>query len=240
MAGEAHRKRLRALLRLAGVRVAGDLTLVEQAFVHESFAKEHGGSSNERLEFLGDSVLGAIVAEWLFANFPEEPEGRLTLRKAAIVNDAQLADAARRIGFSDLVQLGAGMRNAGGANNTSILADAFEAFVAALFLRYGIDRARTFVLEGHVDRLDHDPEALLDAKTRLQHFAQEHLSATPSYREENRGTPQAPSFDSCVIVDGKTLGTGSGPSKKAAQQAAAEAALRTLLAAEPSSKRRKK
>ena len=240
MAGEAHRKRLRALLRLAGVRVAGDLTLVEQAFVHESFAKEHGGASNERLEFLGDSVLGAVVAAWLFERFPEEPEGRLTLRKAAIVNDAQLAESARRLGFAEVVQLGAGMRNAGGADNTSILADAFEAFVAAIFLRYGIERAKTFVCDEHIGRLDHDPEALIDAKTRLQHYAQEHLSATPSYREENRGTPQAPSFDSCVVVDGKTLGTGSGPSKKAAQQAAAEAALRTLLAAEPRSKRRKK
>ena len=240
MAGEAHRKRLRALLRLAGVRAVGDLTLVEQAFVHESHAKEQGGASNERLEFLGDSVLGMVTAAWLFERFPDEPEGRLTLRKAAIVNDAQLAESARRLGFSDVVQLGAGMRNAGGANNTSILADAFEAFVAAIFVRYGIERARTFVLGEHVERLDHDPEALLDAKTRLQHYAQEHLSATPSYREESRGTPQAPHFDSCVVIAGETLGTGSGPSKKAAQQAAAEAALRTLLAAEPSSKRRKK
>jgi ribonuclease III len=229
MSGEAHRRRLRALIKRAGVRVTGDLTLLEQAFVHESHAKEHGGASNERMEFLGDSILGAITARWLFERFPDEPEGRLTLRKAAIVNDAQLAQSARRLGFPDIVQLGQGMRSAGGAENTSILADAFEAFVAALELRYGHEKAARFVLEEHVKQLDHAPDVLLDAKTRLQHFTQEHLSATPSYRERSEGTPQTPKFRSDVIVNGRTLGTGTGASKKAAQQAAAEAALSLLL-----------
>jgi ribonuclease III len=228
MAGENRRRRLRALLKLAGVRVPGDITLIEQAFVHESHAKEHGGFSNERMEFLGDSVLGWITAEWLFANFPEEPEGRLTVRKAAIVNDGKLAESARRLGFAEVLELGTGMRNAGGVDNTSILADAFEAFVASLSLRYGPERARTFVVREHIERLDHAPDALLDAKTRLQHYAQEHLSATPSYREHNEGTPQQPHFTSSVQVNGQTLGTGSGPSKKAAQQAAAVAALASL------------
>ncbi len=229
MSGEVHRRRLRALLRRAGVRVAGDLTLVEQAFVHESYAKEHGGVSNERMEYLGDSILGAITARWLFERYPDEPEGRLTLRKAAIVNDAELAQTARRLDFPELVQLGAGMRGAGGSENTSILADAFEAFVAALELRYGHDKAARFVLDEHVKALNHAPDPLVDAKTRLQHFTQEHLSATPSYRERSEGTPQMPKFRSDVIVNGKTLGTGTGASKKAAQQAAAEAALSLLL-----------
>jgi ribonuclease-3 len=228
MAGEAHRKRLRALVRRAGVRSAGDLTIVEQAFVHESYAKEHGGLSNERMEFLGDSVLGFITASWLFAHF-DEPEGQLTVRKAAIVNDTQLAQTARRLEFGALVQLGAGMRNAGGADNTSILADAFEAFVGALFLTYGVERARAFVVTEHIEALDHAPGALLDAKTRLQHYAQEHLQATPGYKDRSCGTPQAPEFESSAIVGGKTLGTGTGPSKKAAQQAAALAALSVLM-----------
>ncbi|HTX56820.1 MAG TPA: ribonuclease III [Candidatus Acidoferrales bacterium] len=232
MAGENRRRRLRALLARAGVRAAGDLTLIEQAFVHESHAKEGGGSSNERMEFLGDSVLGAVTARWLYEHFPHEPEGRLTVRKAAIVNDAQLAQSARRLGFPELIALGTGMRNAGGADNTSILADAFEAFVGALALRYGTERARTFVIREHVEQLDHAPEALLDAKTRLQHYAQEHLAATPVYRDRSRGTPQAPQFHSSVQVKGKTLGTGRGPSKKAAQQAAAQAALASLLSTE--------
>lgn len=229
MAGEQQRRRLRELLKKAGVRVAGDLTLIEQAFVHESYAKEHGGKSNERMEFLGDSVLGMITAAWLFEKFPDEPEGHLTVRKAAIVNDAALAVTARRVGFSDLIQLGAGMRAGGGADNTSILADAFEAFVAALDLRYGREKASRFVVGEHIEALDHAPDALLDAKTRLQHHAQEHLQATPSYKDESVGTPQAPSFRSMVSVAGKTLGSGTGASKKAAQQAAAQAALSALL-----------
>lgn len=225
MSGEAYRRRLRALLRLAGVRRADDLTPFERAFVHQSYARERGGSSNDRLEFLGDSVLGAITAGWLFEQFEDEPEGQLTLRKAAIVNDAELARSASRLGFSELVALGAGMRAGGGSGNTSVLADAFEAFVGALYLRYGLEKARAFVVEAHIEALDHSAEALLDAKTRLQHFAQEHLAATPVYRESSRGTPQRPAFNSRVSVNGKVLGKGHGPSKKAAQQAAAEAAL---------------
>jgi ribonuclease III len=228
VSGETYRRRLRALLRLADVRKPSELSLFETAFVHQSHAKERGGHSNDRMEFLGDSVLGCIAASWLFERFPDEPEGLLTLRKAAIVNDAQLARTARELGFSELVVLGAGMRAAGGSDNTSVLADAFEAFVGALYLRYGLDKARGFVIARHVDRLDHRADALLDSKTRLQHYAQEHLAATPVYRETNLGTPQRPSFNSRVSVNGKVLGKGLGTSKKAAQQAAAEAALTML------------
>ncbi len=232
MSGENHRRRLRALLKRAGVRGQGDLALVERAFVHESYAKEHRCASNERMEFLGDSVLGWIVADWLYAHFGEEPEGMLTLRKAALVNDGRLAATARRLGFAEVIALGTGMRNSGGADNTSILADAFEAFVAALWLGYGADAARAFVVGEHVERIDHDAGALLDDKTRLQHYAQEHLAGTPVYRERSRGTAQAPAFVSTVTVNGTTLGTGRGPSKKAAQQAAAQAALLAIHAKE--------
>jgi ribonuclease III len=228
VSGEAYRRRLRALLRVAGVRQLRDLSLFERAFVHQSHAKERGGSSNDRMEFLGDSVLGCVAAGWLFERFPDEPEGLLTLRKAAIVNDAQLARTARRLGFSDLALLGAGMRAAGGRENTSVLADAFEAFVGALFLRFGLEKARAFVVTSHIEVLDHSPDALLDSKTRLQHYAQEHLAGTPIYRETSRGTPQCPAFNSKVTVNGKILGKGQGPSKKAAQQEAAKAALLTL------------
>jgi ribonuclease III len=225
VSGEAHRRRLRALLRLAAVRDADDLAEIERAFVHESHAKERGGASNERMEFLGDSVLGFIAASWLFEKFPGEPEGTLHQRKAAIVNDAALARTARRLDFGDMIQLGVGTRGSGGADNTSILADAFEAYVAALYLTYGLETARGFVVAEHIDRLDHSVDELLDPETRLQHYAQEHLAATPVYQETAGGTPQQPSFASKVLVKGKTLGTGSGPSKRAAQQAAAEAAL---------------
>lgn len=225
MSGENHRRRLRSLLRLAGVGRIDDVSLFESAFVHQSYAKERGGGSNERMEFLGDSVLGCITAGWLYDRFADEPEGLLTVRKAAIVNDAQLAETARRLGFGELVRLGVGMRSAGGTENTSVLADAFEAFVGALYLRYGLEKARNFVVSQHVEQIDHSSDALLDAKTRLQHYTQEHLAATPVYRETSRGTPQRPAFKSRVSVKGKVLGKGEGASKKAAQQAAAQAAL---------------
>ena len=228
MSGERHRRRLRALLRLAGVRAAGDMEAVETAFIHESYAKERGGDSNERMEFFGDSILGFITAQWLYERYAGEPEGKLTVRKAAIVNDAQLAVTARRLGFPELISLGSGMTAAGGADNTSILADAFEAFVAAIFIRYGLERSRRFLVAEHIERIDHETVSVLDPKTRLQHYAQAHLAATPIYREKSLGTAQKPSFSSKVSVNGKTLGTGSGPSKKAAQQAAAQAALSKL------------
>ncbi len=98
------------------------------------------------MEFLGDSVLGVITAAWLFERFADEPEGLLTLRKAAIVNDAAARADRAALGVWSLLRLGAGMRAAGGADNTSVLADAFEAFVAALYLRYGLERARRFVI----------------------------------------------------------------------------------------------
>jgi ribonuclease-3 len=231
MSGEAYRRRLRVLLRLAGIRRTKGLDVFATAFVHQSYAKERVGLSNERMEFLGDSVLGCITAAWLYERYVDEPEGLLTLRKAAIVNDVQLAQTARRLGFSALVALGAGMRTAGGSENTSVLADAFEAFVGALYLEFGLEKARQFVVAQHIEQLDHSANALLDAKTRLQHYAQEHLAATPVYRETSRGTPQRPAFKSRVSVNGRILGRGDGPSKKSAQQAAAEAALLSIASA---------
>ena len=232
MPGEARRRKLRALVRRAGVKAAdaGDLSLVERAFVHESYVKERGGRSYERLEFLGDSVLGFITASWAFEHFPDLPEGELTLRKAAIVNDAQLAVTAARLGFDQVLELGFGMRNAGGTENPQILADAFEAFVAALFRTYGLDAARHFVEKQHIAYLDLSQEAIVDAKTRLQHYAQQSLGGTPVYTDESLGTPQAPHFAAQVEVNDRVLGTGTGPSKKVARQAAADAALQSLPA----------
>jgi ribonuclease-3 len=230
VSGEARRRRLRALVRRAGISAskAGDLAIVELAFVHDSYVRERGGLSNERLEFLGDSVLGFLTAGWLYETFGDEDEGRLTVRKARIVNDAELARTGRRLRFAEVLELGAGMRSAGGEDNSTILAGAFEAFVAALAISYGLDAARHFVESQHIAPLDHGEDGLLDPKTRLQHHAQEHLGATPSYRDRTVGTPQAPRFDSEVEVNGRVLGTGTGPSKRSAQQSAAEAALAAL------------
>ena len=229
MPGEARRKRLRVLLRLAGVP-GDDVATVEGAFVHESAAKENALRSNERLEFLGDSVLGLIVSEWLCAQYTDDLEGTLAKRKAAIVSDSALAVSAKRLGFSDLLMLGTGERASGGAERASSLADAFEAFIASLYLHHGLAAAQRFVQREHIAHTDHTREAIGDAKTSLQEFTQEHFACTPDYREEGEGPSHLRTFTSFVTVKGELLGTGTGPSKKAAQQDAAAIALRTLQA----------
>lgn len=233
MPGEARRRRLRALLQLAKV-ADPDLDAMEAAFVHESAAKESGNPSNERMEFLGDSVLGMVVAHWLFAQFPDDREGVLAKRKAAIVSDNALAVTARRLGFPDLVSLGAGERASGGAHRISILADALEAFIAALYLRYGLETAEGFVRREHIAHTDHSSDAIGDAKTMLQELVQQRFACTPEYSEQGEGPPHMPRFTSVVSVKGDVLGTGTGLSKKAAQQEAAAAALRVLASGDPS------
>ncbi len=229
MPGEARRRKLRALLDLAEIATE-NLDGVEPAFVHESAASEGALHSNERLEFLGDSILGAVTANWLYARFPNDKEGVLARRKAAIVNDHALAAGARRLGFADLLVLGTGMRRNDGSQNTSILADAFEAFIAVIFLQYGFERAKSFVERNHIPHTDYSDAAIVDPKSMLQEYAQEHLASTPSYDEEIDGTPQVRRFTSRVTIKGETLGIGTGPSKKVAQQSAAAVALAALQA----------
>lgn len=229
MAGEVRRRRLRALLALAGARDL-DPGAVEGVFVHESAARERGLESNERLEFLGDSILGMIVARWAYEHFSSDDEGTLSTSKARIVNDPALALTASRLGFGELLVLGKGARNEGGAENTSILAGAFEAFIAALFLNVGLDAARAFVQREHIATVDCSTDVLLDAKTRLQNLSHQRWSATPLYVDRSAGPPHRPVFTSEVVVDGRTLGRGEGPSKKAAQLRAAQEALVSLQA----------
>jgi ribonuclease-3 len=229
MAGEARRRRLRVLLKKAHAAPT-DLDLFEQAFTHESAARERRQISNERLEFLGDSVLGFVAATWLYQHHPDKNEGWLTRRKAAIVNDRVLAQTALRLGFPEMMQVGEGMGRAGGAHNETILADAFEAFVGALFLRYGESKTRRFLIETHLQLVDLSEESVTDAKSRLQHVLQERYRQVPVYRDEAVGTPQEPQFRSQVIYKDTVLGSGTGKSKKQAQLEAASKALETLLA----------
>lgn len=227
MAGEARRRRLRALLKKAGLE-ATTLEPYFQAFVHKSASRERNVASNERLEFLGDSVLGYIAASWLFAQFPNAPEGILTARKAAIVADRSLARSAKRLNFSELLELGAGMERAGGAENETILADAFEAFIGAIYETEGEAATRRFVLEQHAEQVDLSEDALTDVKTRLQHMMQERYRVLPQYRDESVGTVQEPAFHSQIFLKEKLLGSGTGRSKRLAQQEAAAAALAAL------------
>ncbi|HEY8297831.1 MAG TPA: ribonuclease III [Candidatus Baltobacteraceae bacterium] len=220
---------MRALLEVANLP-SGALEVLEPAFVHESAAREGGIPSNERLEFLGDAILGAIVAGWLYANYPDDKEGTLAKRKAAIVSDRSLATSARRLGFSELLHVGAGERAHGGTERTSILADCFEAFIAAVYGTYGLEPARDFVVREHIAFVDHATANLADSKTQLQELSQERFACMPVYREEGQGPAHERRFTATVSVNGELLGTGSGPSKKDAQQAAATQALTTLQA----------
>jgi ribonuclease-3 len=229
MAGENRRRRLRALLDVADLPDDA-LDVVEPAFVHESAAREGGIASNERLEFLGDAILGMIVAGWLFANYADDKEGTLAKRKAAIVSDKALAVSAKRLGFAELVRVGAGERAHGGNERISILADAFEAFVAIMYQQFGFDRTRAFVEREHIAYVDHASADMADAKTQLQEFTQEHFACMPVYREEGEGPAHERVFTATVTINGELLGSGIGPSKKAAQQNAAAQALRTLQA----------
>jgi ribonuclease III len=240
VAGEQRRRRLRALLKKAHAAPA-DLDLFEQAFLHESAARERRELSNERLEFLGDSVLGFVAATWLYQRHADEDEGWLTRRKAAIVNDKALAQTALRLNFPEMLQLGEGMTRTDGAHNATILADAFEAFVGALYLRYGESKTRRFLEEQHLPQVDLSEESVMDAKSRLQHLMQERYRQIPVYRDVAIGTPQAPQFTSQVILKDTVVGSGTGRSKKQAQLEAASKALETLLASpRASSKRAKK
>jgi len=229
VAGETRRRRLRALLALAQVPEDA-LDAVEAAFIHESAAKEELLLSNERLEFLGDAVLGLATARWLYATYRDEKEGTLAKRKAAIVSDYAIAQTARRLGFPQLLRVGAGERAHGGVHRTSILADAFEAFIAALYLHYGFEAARAFVEREHIANFDHEIAAIADPKTQLQELTQAHLACTPVYEERGQGPAHQRTFTSVVTVNGEAVGTGIGPSKKAAQQQAAMQALEALRA----------
>ena len=227
MAGEQRRRRLRELLKRAGVKGSG-IDGIIAAFVHDSAAAEHGTPSNERLEFLGDAVLGMIAARWLYEHFPGEAEGTLAKLKSAIVSDLALAQTAAGLGFGEIIELGSGERARGGAERASILGDSFEAFVGALFLEHGLKAATRFVVSEHIEGLDLERAARADAKTQLQELTQARLACMPSYSESAQGPDHSRTFTSTVQVGEEVLGTGTGPSKKTAQQQAAAAALTTL------------
>ncbi len=226
MAGEARRRRLRALLRLCGAAIDPDT--IDQAFVHESASREGGGPSYERLEFLGDAILGYVAARWLFERYPNETEGELTRRKAIVVSGEACAQTARRLEFGDLLVLGHGLDTEAGRDNTSVLSDAFEAFVAALARTAGIDVAARFIETEHLMHTDRADASESDAKTRLQELTQAKYGMIPIYFERAEGPAHDRRFTSRVRVQDEIVGEGIGSSKKAAQQNAAVVALALL------------
>lgn len=204
-----------------------DPSLREAALTHRSFAFEHGTAvTNERMEFLGDSVLGLVVTDMAYRSYQDLPEGSLAKLRAAIVNMSALADVARTLGLGQMVLLGKGEELSGGRNKASILADALEAVFGAVYLDLGLDVARDLIERLFRPRMEAyvRGEGARDYKTILQELASQELRAMPEYRLEERGPDHEKEFTATVYLSGKALGTGVGRSKKEAEQQAAREA----------------
>ncbi len=222
------------LVEAVGVDI--DPALLEIALTHRSYAYENGGlPTNERLEFLGDAVLGVVVTETLYGRYPDLSEGQLAKMRAAVVNAGALADVARTIGLGDHLRLGRGEDATGGRDKSSILADALEAVVGAVFWARGIDAARRLVHALFDPLVDRAAElgAGLDWKTSLQEVAAAAGRGVPEYRVSETGPDHAKQFSADAVVGGQVLGQGTGRSKKIAEQQAAAAAHARIVAELP-------
>jgi ribonuclease-3 len=206
------------------------------ALSHSSYVYEKGmpySAGNERLEFLGDSIVGMVVSEHIFGNYPDQPEGKLSKIKSVVVSKKILARAAQRLGLGSHVLLGRGEDLTGGRQRRSLLANVFEGIVGAIYLDQGLAVAREFVLRNLKDEVE--PAALgrsiRDHKSELQEIAQRRLGQVPRYRVTDVAGPDHDRvFEVEVHVDNHVVGLGAGRSKKSAEQKAAEAAIRKLRA----------
>ena len=212
-----------------------NVKLLENALNHSSYANEVRGSvtSNERLEFLGDSVLSVIVASYLFENFKTTPEGELTKLRASLVCEKALCSFSREIGLGEFLHLGKGEEKGGGRERDSILADAFEAVLAAIYLDGGMEEARRFVLRFILSEFQHrNDEVFKDYKTALQEIIQRNPEESVTYHLIGESGPDHDKiFEVEVLLNSNTIGKGKGKSKKQAEQMAAKEAL-TLMGAE--------
>ena len=204
--------------------------LLREALTHRSAAKpgRKGAGSNERLEFVGDRVLGLLIAEWLAERFPNEQEGALGRRLAHLVSQPVLAAIAEHAGLPSLLEVAPGESRAGVRRRATVLADATEATLGALFLDGGIAAARRFVRRAWDHAMTEQADPPKDAKTALQEWAQQRGHPLPRYEVAHReGPSHAPVFAIRVTVAGKT-GTGTAGSKRAAEQEAADTLLKAL------------
>lgn len=207
--------------------------LYEQALTHKSWVNEHPGmrESNERLEFLGDAVLEFIVSYEIYSKFPKKKEGYLTALRSNLVNTPTLSQVAKNLSLGEKLYLSKGELEAGGNKNPSILADALEALIGAIFLDKGLKAAEDFVKENIISKLKEKLEKpLKDAKSLLQEYVQSRQLPAPKYKVVNESGPDhAKKFTVEVLVNNKSYGTGVGKSKSEAEQKAAEVALKNFL-----------
>ena len=208
--------------------------LLENALQHSSYANEHRSSgmrSNERLEFLGDAVLGVVTADYLFHKHPDLPEGDLTRIRAALVCEESLHEVAQYLGLGEYLRLGRGEELGGGRRRPSILADATESVFAAVYLDGGMDAARDLIHRVLLDKEQEEQveERRRDYKTELQELVQRKPDQTLRYEMVGSSGPDhARVFAFRVLLNGQVAGTGEGRSKKEAEQAAARCALERL------------
>lgn len=207
-----------------------DRKLLENALMHSSYANERraaGFTSNERLEFLGDSVLGMVTAEKLYKLFPDLPEGRLSRMRAELVCEQSLHAVALELELGSYLLLGKGEEHTGGRERPSILADAVEAIIAAMYLDGGLEVARTFILKKVLAGLDAGVmHHVIDYKTELQERVQRKADQHLEYRLTGESGPDHNKrFTMAVLLNGAEIGSGTGRTKKEAEQAAAKAAL---------------
>jgi ribonuclease III len=224
--------RLEQLQQGLGYRFA-DVTHLSQALTHPSFDNEQeaGGGDYQRLEFLGDAILGMLLAETLFARFPEADEGELSRSRAQLAEQGTLAGIARGRGMGAFIRVGRGEEQSAGRDKDSILCDVLEAVIAAVYLDGGLEAARRVTLELFDESLDAPwgVTASRDAKSELQEALSARGLAPPEYRlAEESGPPHDRQFRFLVLTDGRVAGEGQGRSKKIAQQAAATRALELL------------
>ena len=208
-----------------------DPSLLENALTHSSRANESRGklSSNERLEFLGDSVLGMVVADHLYRSHPDLPEGDLTRTRAALVCEESLVEAAQELGLGEHLRLGKGENSGGGRERPSIQADEVEAVLAAIYLDGGIGSARKFIQRFILSREITSLSKPRDHKTALQELVQRESGQVLQYRlVGEEGPDHNKRFFVEVTLNGRSIGSGSGHSKKEAEQMAAQAAITTL------------
>lgn len=203
----------------------GDLSLYERAATHSSREEDN----YERLEFLGDRVLGLVMARWLFERFPGEPEGKLSWRLNALVSGSVCAEVARELGLSPHVRLGKQAREDGAADSDNVLGDVVEALIGALYIDHGFDAAERFVRARWEDRVDHQLRAPQHPKSALQEWAAAHRRKPPVYAVTAREGPQHnPRFTITVSIKGAGEASAEGTSKQEAETAAAKALLEQL------------
>jgi ribonuclease-3 len=210
-----------------------DITLLQNALAHSSYANERWHNSlmsNERLEFLGDSILGMTVAEYLYRQFPDRPEGELTRMRADMVCEQTLANVARQIGLGEHLHLGHGEEQGGGRDRASILADAVESVIAACYLDGGFEPAKSFIARFILCDVPVKQLHNRDYKTALQEQVQKKKDQLIRYTLVGETGPDHDKrFCVAVSINGETVGEGTGRSKKRAEQEAAKAALEALF-----------